>query len=272
MGAILNSRIVKWVLAPVAIICALVVVFAWGNFQPENPTCTFRYKLTAEVQTPDGVKTGSSVWEVGYASSQSAGGEINAHLSLTGQALYVDLGSGKNLFILLTNRYSGREGQYDDMYGNYDGVKGPLRSFSLPIKMFNLKWTFGKEKQLCDDFVVASATIKPEIPFGNLPTLIAFTDVNVPNTVKVVQPDQFDTDYGSGYQFLSAKIEATTEAPTTGLERILPWLPSKAPKDRSMGGASIFGGAIRTFGPLYERLDYAMFTADHQTAPHGYWP
>jgi len=87
------------------------IVVLWAFYQYEYPTCAFRYKLTAEIQTPDGMKTGSSVMEVSYSHNDSGGGTgQSADLHMIDEATYVDLGQGKNLFVLLTNRESGRSG------------------------------------------------------------------------------------------------------------------------------------------------------------------
>ena len=220
---ILQNWFFKWVLAPVAVLCAL----GWGYFQINYPTCTFRYKLTAEVMTPDGMKTGSSVIEVSYSHYPDSGGGQSANLNMTGEADYVDLGAGKNLFVLLTNRVSGRNNQNGDTSRNFDRAKGALDAFALPIKMFGLMWKFGQEPQLCHDFAVASRIQKPEIPFGSLPTLVTFSDINNPNSVKVVQPDQFEGEFGAGYKFLKAKIESSAENPQKNIEEILPWLERK---------------------------------------------
>ena len=97
MRAFFQNRLVRWVLAPALVLSAL----GWGYFQINYPTCTFRYKLTAEVMTPDGLKTGSSVVEVSYTTQSaplSQGGRFD---SVLGEATYVDLGDSKNLFVTL---------------------------------------------------------------------------------------------------------------------------------------------------------------------------
>jgi hypothetical protein len=239
---------VKWVLAPVAVLWAL----GWGYVQINYPTCTFRYKLTAEVMTPDGLKTGSSVVEVGYYSAPIILRD-GAHVFSTaiGEATYVDLGEGKNLFILMSNRESGRNGQFDGAHADFSDAKGPLHATSLPIKIFGLVWQYKRERQLCREFAVASANANLAIPFGSLPTLVNFNDINDPRTVKVVQPDQFETDYGAGYKFLGTKIEATNEVPTNHIEGVLNWLPDKKPKDKSISWS--------ISDQLIDQLNYTSF-------------
>ena len=212
----------KWTAVYVAVVGA-ISAGGWFYYQYEYPTCTFRYKLAAEVQTPDGVKTGSSVVEVSYSYGLDMGGGSHPALSLTGQATYIDLGSGKNLFILLANRESGRNSQLDNLYENFDRAGGALTAFSLPLKMFGLKFHFGEVPKLCSEFAAASATKTATVPIGNLPTLVTFTDINDYTSVKVVQPEEFETAFGAGYKILDAKIEAADANPSRNIDQILVW-------------------------------------------------
>jgi len=235
---ILQNWFVKWVFAPVAVICAL----GWGYFQINYPTCTLRYKLTVDVMTPEGLKTGSSVIEVNYQRGGDWGGGPHGEPWATGEAVYVDLGQGKNLFVLLSNRESGRNDPVGDTSRNYDRAKGALDIFSLPIKMFGLSWTLGHESKLCQDFAAASSGIRPEVPFNNLPTLVTFRNLNDPKSVAVVQPDRFETDIDVGFKFLDAKIESTIDSPKNNIEAVLPWLPDEKVhwvKMAGIGGKSL---------------------------------
>ena len=57
-----------------------------------------RYRLTAEVMTPDGPKTGSGVIQVSYASEINLnGGGRRGSNSVVGEAIPVDLGQGTAL-------------------------------------------------------------------------------------------------------------------------------------------------------------------------------
>src|ERR1700738_5437164 len=58
-----------------------------------------KYRLTVEVETPDGVKSASGVMAVQPDRSYSRGGRTQAK----GDAVFVDLGGGKNLVALLAH-------------------------------------------------------------------------------------------------------------------------------------------------------------------------
>jgi hypothetical protein len=209
---------VRWVLAPIAVLCAL----GWGYIQINYPTCTFRYKLTAEVMTPDGLKTGSSVIEVSYSNFASLSGVPNLILNVKGEANYLDLGSGKNLFLMLSNRASGR-----NLSENYERPEGALDALKLPLKILDLHWRFGDQRALLAQIPAARAKGQVEVPFENLPTLAIFHDLTKPDTVEIVQPDSLSKTYGSGYQLKKVVLEITDEHPQNRIETILPWLEQK---------------------------------------------
>ena len=82
---------------------AIVVLGGFAFIKLAYPTCTFRYKLAAEVMTPEGPKTGSGVIEVSYTHFFSLSGVPNLIQSAKGEAIFVDLGNNKNLFVTLTS-------------------------------------------------------------------------------------------------------------------------------------------------------------------------
>lgn len=69
----------------------------------EDPTPDYRYRLTVEVATPEGLKTGSSVIEVqqGMGRSTMGGYEPLVRYRIRGEATAVDLPGGKTLYALL---------------------------------------------------------------------------------------------------------------------------------------------------------------------------
>jgi hypothetical protein len=224
---ILNNWFVKWVLAPVAVLWAL----GWGYIQINYPTCTFRYKLTAEVMTPEGVKSGSSVVEVSYTTQSaplSQGGRFD---SVLGEATYVDLGDGKNLFVTLGTLDSAQPVQHwysPNMSSpliepsEYKKMNGALDPIWLPIKIFKLGRTPGNEREMC--LRVAKLYDQPAeaIALDNLPTLVSFSDLDQPLTAKAVNPTNLPMAFGEEYS-LSAKIQITNEDVTQVIDSVIPW-------------------------------------------------
>jgi len=83
----------KW-LGPLALLAALVIGDQIRINRPGH-----KYRLTVEVETPDGVKSASGVMAVQPDRSYSRGG----HTRTMGDAVLVDLGGGKNLLALLAH-------------------------------------------------------------------------------------------------------------------------------------------------------------------------
>ena len=65
-------------------------------------TTTFRYKLTLEVETPDGVKSGSSVIQETTTEVWIPARGVSSHD--VGEALYVDLGPGRRPLVALLTK------------------------------------------------------------------------------------------------------------------------------------------------------------------------
>ena len=143
MRAFFQNRLVRWVLAPALVLSAL----GWGYVQINYPTCSFRYKLIAEVQTPDGLKTGSSVLEVTYSPQWGPLVQGGRYDTLLGEATYVDLGHGKNLFMTLGTLDAAQSKESWDRPhtasslrepSDYEKMKWALDPLWLPIKIFKL--------------------------------------------------------------------------------------------------------------------------------------
>jgi antitoxin component of MazEF toxin-antitoxin module len=226
---ILNNWYFKRVLAPVAVVWAL----GWGYFQINYPTCTFRYKLTAEVMTPEGVKSGSSVVEVSYHTGPRILTDPNTRLdTVQGEAVYVDIGQGKNLFITLGTYYSGRKDQgTDNLLCNgdfndstdYSALKSALNPIWLPIKIFKLGRTNGEERDMCSRVSKLNDGTSRAVELNNLPTLITFPDISQLNTAQVVDPNDLVKKFGLGHS-MAVKIEISNEKITQRIDDILPWL------------------------------------------------
>ena len=84
----------KW-FGPLALLAALVIGDQIRINRPGH-----KYRLTVEVETPDGVKSASGVVAVHPDRSYSRGGQ---HHAPSGDAVFVDLGGGKNLVALLAH-------------------------------------------------------------------------------------------------------------------------------------------------------------------------
>jgi hypothetical protein len=247
VGAILKSRLVRWVLAPIAVLCAL----GWGYIQINYPICTFRYKLTAEVMTPEGLKTGSSVIEVSYSHNGDAGGGMTPKLQMIGEALYLDLGKGKNLFVLLSNRTPDNADIFDRSGHDYKEDNRSLNPFSLPLKAFGLVWDFSETRKLCTEFNELDGLKSFPAPFSNLPTLVTFKHLDDPNSIELVHPDRVEDTIGSGVRISKVVLEKTDTPVTKIIEATLSWLSARKLKDSNASWSKS--------DPLIDQLKYLSF-------------
>lgn len=224
---------------------ALPVALIYGAIQVMYPTCTFRYKLTAEVMTPDGLKTGSSVIEVSYSSVHPLPnpGRWSAD-TVTGEAVYVDLGGGKNLFVLLgVDRWDrhasptpGRQSYIDGIEGGNDSIteqqlgEGSLNALWLPVQVFKLGRTVGEEREMQRraDALIGQAPV--EVPLINLPMVGTFADLSKPETFNTLLPAEINKVLGEGYVVQSVKMEITETQQASHINKTLSWLTNQPEK------------------------------------------
>jgi hypothetical protein len=141
-------------------------------------TESYRYKLTLAVNTPGGVKRGSSVVEVlFYDVSIPARGTMH---KLRGEALYLDLGPGKRPLIALWTS------QLRPKYGNeirWSGDAGPGMSLLTLLNGQTMSSDY------MDDVPRISRMRGPHgITPADLPDLVTFADINDPKSVIEVDP------------------------------------------------------------------------------------
>jgi hypothetical protein len=148
------------------------------------PDYTNRFRLTIEIETPDGVRSGSSVietrvWESGNWGPVEARG---IRTSAKGDAVFVDLGRGRNVVGLLG---------FGPVGADESRIFSLTRAALAPEK--NVRWqdepNLKGRGKLPDEFV---------------PTLITFSDLNDPKTARVINPAEFEKTFGPGFKFRGA--------------------------------------------------------------------
>ena len=196
----------RWV-GPLAL---LAVLFVGDQIRINRPA--HKYRLTVEVDTPDGVKSASGVMSVHPDRGYSRGG----HTRTRGEAIFVDLGGGKNLLALLA--HLDKSIDFDDV--NYLALRA--------YKAAGRNVSFNEMSKLTGAVPVAGALI---------PVLLTFSDPRDPSTARVVPPDDPEVALGKGFHFHAVSIEvvpnglwpldfggALVEPVSRGIEAKLPWL------------------------------------------------
>jgi hypothetical protein len=196
----------KWI-GPIGLLAALVIGDQIRINRPGH-----KYRLAVEVETPEGVKSGSGVLSVHPDRGYGRHGSTQTR----GDAVWVDLGGAKNLVALLAH-IDDKGLELDDM--NFVA----LRAFNAAGR----KTTFNAMNQMTGTAPVTGALV---------PVLAAFGDVSDPATMRVVKPDDLEAAYGKGFRLRGVTVEAVPngfwpldfggvlgEPVTRGIEAKLPW-------------------------------------------------
>ena len=196
----------RW-LGPLAMLAAL---FIGDQIRINRPG--HKYRLTVEVETPAGVKAASSVLSVHPDRGYSRGGHTATH----GDAVFVDLGGGKNLVALLAHL---------DKTLDLDGINYvALRAY----KAAGRNVSFNEMSGMTGVAPVTGALI---------PVLVTFTDASDPASAHAVPLGDLEAALGKGFQLHGVSAEVVPnglwpldfggplgEPVTRGIEAKLPWL------------------------------------------------
>ena len=203
---------------------ALAASLLPGCTAAEDKTPDYRYRLTVEVETPEGLKTGSSVIQV----EQSLGGAASAgglagrqiYYKVRGEAVAVDLPGGRTLFALLRS-------------GNDVEWSARVMQMLAP-KIQGEPWAESFDNILSIKGAVEVPRMWP--PVGILeersayPMMVTFGDLADPTSVAVVDPDDLATTFGEGVTLRRITVELTDDPVTTGIEERLGWFDSSFKK------------------------------------------
>lgn len=179
-------------------IVALVGLYLW------QPDYVWHQKLTIDVDTPEGVKSGSSTVRVAWRDSIALLPDPpHVTSQIRGEATVVDLGGGRYLFALLND------------------------AERLALKVFN----YEPVPQVVNGIspwaqrVVERRGETLEAPLGRYPVLVTFVDISGPSSVRKVDPSNPEEAFGEGMQLKRRSLSVTDEIVTERrVEPILPWL------------------------------------------------
>jgi hypothetical protein len=222
----------KWI-GPLVLLAALVIGDQIRINRPGH-----KYRLTVEVETPEGVKSGSGILAVTPDRGYSRGG----HTRTSGDAIFLDLGGGRNLMALLAHL---------DKSVDLDAINYvALRAYAA---------AGGRRVNFNDmNRVTGVVPVKDAL----IPLLVTFGDPANPGTARSVPPDDFEAVLGKGYRLRGVTAEGVPngfwpidfggslgDPVTRGIAARLPWL------NRPDGSAAA-ATALRAAGwPGIEALD-----------------
>ena len=171
-----------------------------------GPSFSFRYRLTIEIDTPQGLKSGSSVLETTIQDdTKVAWYPPEARLArrrMKGEAIAIDLGGGQHLIALLQT--------VDLLHGPGVADIAP-RAFSL--------------RSLDDIRKLSSSTKSAES--SDIPIFITFDRAISPASARIVKPDDFGKAFGTGHILRSVRVSITQDKVTRSIGRVLSWIDNE---------------------------------------------
>jgi hypothetical protein len=161
----------------------------------------FSLRVTAEVETPEGMKTGTSV--ISYRFKKKPWwypAQGSGYFDTFGEAPTVDLGGGRYVFVLLDG-------------GGSSSAKSSLIDY--------------KDGNRLNPDKTVMATYMPQ--------LVTFGDTKNRRTLRAVDPENLADVFGAAYRLIKISVVQGNEPPTFGtIEKILPFRQSMKSDDESL--------------------------------------
>ena len=167
-------------------------------------TTVIRYKIIIEVETPEGLKTGSNVVEVAITPKFVHWNPSSPPVStrVKAEAIFIDLGQKRHVVATLRFGEAGTSGGLDSLAQS---------AFKRPTEKL--------------DYKINTVAERRELHGYDVPLLLDFSDKNDPSTARIVRQNEFDKHFGTGYSFKGAWIELTQDSVSSGtIVQYLPWL------------------------------------------------
>ena len=192
-----------------------------------------RYRLTVEVDTPTGLKTGSSVYEIksrGYTAILGEGGLHRFSRSLRGEAVAVDIAPGQTLFALLRGEQSNTELLEELPFrvfkpeGLPEGDAAKFDDRHSDILLMTKQLLVMRDTRAVPRWTPTLNKVDP--PRSDYPMLVQFANIDDPNSVERVDPDDLAKSFGLGVRLRRITVQITDAPVTTGIEKRLGWLTS----------------------------------------------
>ena len=171
-------------------------------------TSSYRFRLTIEVDTPQGLRTGSTVYQIEAGRNWAPLPDMNSRYIRTyGEAASVDLGNGAKLFSLLKTT-----SQFEELSG--------LSLVSLDKHYLKDEYDPIDAAERLDDADSARAVV----PIEDYPLLVAFPDPSDHTSMVMVDPRDAAATLGPRYAIQRIVVELTDDPVPDTIKQQLPWL------------------------------------------------
>lgn len=175
----------------------------------------YRFRMTVEVDTPEGLRTGSSVYQVSAWNTGSMLPDANKRQrQVKGEAVFVALPHGQNLFVLRKTFTA-----LGDLAELSMLALDPAYANDFVESAYRIKHRQG---------VRTKAVVRP----GFNPKLVTFRNITDPRTVEQVNASHLDASFGKGISLRRITVQLTEDRVTWGLQDILPSFGSETGFDQ----------------------------------------
>jgi hypothetical protein len=180
------------------------------------PPHRYRYRMTVEADTPEGLRTGSAVRELTW--SRDGGPSASSfHLDERGEAVAIDLPGGRTLFVLLDVN------AFDTVWAGFGGGN----------KQPSVKdWLDRADADRQSHTYPPRAALRAQRQ--DYPRLVTFTNIRDPKSVQAVDPDNLASSFGPGVTLKRITLQITDDPVTKGIEKRLGWFRAIAKSGGSL--------------------------------------
>ena len=180
-----------------------------------DPAPDYRYRLTVDVDTPQGLRSGSSVIEVEQSMGRTAMSGFGKRIDrrVRGEAVAVDLPGGRTLFALLRSDT------------DIDWAAQVMQRLAPGTASEPWEDRFDNVLSIEGEVEVPRTFSRSRLDEGSAyPMLVTFGDLYDPTSVERVDPDDLAATFGDGYALHRMTVEITGNPVTKGIKERLAWL------------------------------------------------
>ncbi|PIX64887.1 MAG: hypothetical protein COZ43_10625 [Sphingomonadales bacterium CG_4_10_14_3_um_filter_58_15] len=170
----------------------------------------YNYKITVEVETPEGLRKGSAVRQIKYQSTPFA-------IVQTGEAVMIDMPNGKTLFELMD--IDTREIHFATFY--WDDFTKAREKRDYKRKDFKVLLDEAKESKRRFLYPSIAHAAARNIDY---PRFVYFDDELEPNSVQIVDPGDLEARFGEGYSLKQISVQMIEEPISSKIQEKLTWL------------------------------------------------
>lgn len=205
-----------------------------------------RYELTIEVETPAGIRRGSSIIEARIRRTAPFWGDNGIHFQLRGEAPAVELPDGRVVFALL-----------HDTINVWLPERAARDSDAIPaisdkiLRGANSVGKFWPQLESSRPHMAVDRTKMGQKTARSYPDLIVLDPADV-QSIQAVDPEASEPVLGPGVRFVGLRIAIVDAPPVVTLDKRAPWVAGISQKLDRIAAAS---------GPLRHSLNPSRFIA-----------